>query len=144
LAPEQFHDGIAHAVVAAEVVNGEDVGVRKRRDRARFALEPGHPVGVRGECRRQDLDRDVPPQPRVTRAIHFAHPAGAEGVQDLVPADSGARLEAHQPRIITPEPWRRRPERFVSLHQRRSPLRETDEIGSAARTRNHFRLIAEE
>ena len=101
MALEQFHHRVGHAVVAAEIVNGEDVGVRERSDRVRFALEAGQPIGVGGECRRQDLDRDLPPQLRVARAIHFAHPAGAERVQDLVPAESRAGSQAHQPRIIT-------------------------------------------
>ena len=44
-----------------------------------FALEAGEPVGVGGERRRQDLDRDLALQLRVGRAIDLAHAAGADG-----------------------------------------------------------------
>ena len=49
------------------------------RDRARFLLEATEAFRVGGDVRRQDLDRDVAPEPRVVRAIHLAHAAGAEG-----------------------------------------------------------------
>ena len=42
---------------------------------------------------RQDLDRDRAVEPRIARAIDFAHPAGAEGSQDLVRPEECARIQ---------------------------------------------------
>ena len=39
---------------------------------------------------RQDLDRDLAPEPRVARAVHLAHAAGAERRDDLVGAEARA------------------------------------------------------
>ena len=52
--------------------------MRERGDGLGFALEPREGRRVRGERVRQDLDRDVAIQLRVARAVHLAHPAGAE------------------------------------------------------------------
>ena len=59
LALEQLHDGVGDAAVLAEVVDGQDVRVRERRDGLRLALEARERVGVRRRARGQDLDRDV-------------------------------------------------------------------------------------
>jgi hypothetical protein len=47
-------------------------------------LEPPEPAGVVGKLRRQDLDRHVAAQPRVGRAVHLSHGAGAQTLADLV------------------------------------------------------------
>ncbi len=49
LAFQKLHDGVRDAVLVAEVVNREDVGMRERRDRLRLALEPRQRVRVRGD-----------------------------------------------------------------------------------------------
>lgn len=49
---------------------------RARRVHVLFALESGQAVPIAGEHVRQDLQRDVAFEPRVARAIHFAHAAG--------------------------------------------------------------------
>jgi len=61
-----------------------------------LALEPGPDLRVGGEVGRQDLDRHVPPQPRVPGAVDLAHSAGAEGGGDFVRTEPvpGARLIA--------------------------------------------------
>ncbi len=46
--------------------------------------------GSRGDERRQDLDGDVATEPVVVRAIHLAHAALAEFVDDDVGADREA------------------------------------------------------
>jgi hypothetical protein len=58
--------------------------VRQRGDRTGFAIEPLAHGGVGQGAGGHGLDRDVPPQPRVVRAIHLAHPAAADGLDDLV------------------------------------------------------------
>ena len=62
----------------------------QRGERLRLALEPGDPVRIGGERVGQDLDGDVAIEPRVTRPIDFAHPAGAKGGDDLVRTNAGA------------------------------------------------------
>ena len=69
------------AVVAVsffEAVDGGDVRMIQRGEDFRFALEPGEPLGIGRDRVGQDLDRDVPLQPRVGGAIDLAHPAGAD------------------------------------------------------------------
>ena len=63
------------------IERGEDFG---------FALEAREAVGIVRERVGQDLDRDVALQPRVARAIHLAHAAGAEQRVDFVRAEASA------------------------------------------------------
>ena len=62
-----------------DAINLRDMRVIQRRERLRLAGEARHPLGVRGEQIRQDLDGDVAVEPRVAGAEHFAHAAGTEG-----------------------------------------------------------------
>ena len=78
-----------------EAVDVRDVGMIERRQRARLALEPRQPVGVRGERVGEHLDRHVPLQPRVARAIDDTHPARSQRSDDLVGPDAGAGAERH-------------------------------------------------
>ena len=71
----------------------------ERGEQARFAREAGAALGIGGEVRRQDLDRDVAPELAVARAIDLAHAAGAERRDDRV----GAELTAdHLTRVRSP------------------------------------------
>ena len=45
----------------------------RRRDRGSLALEARQRVGIVGEVLRQNLDRDLAPEPRIARPIHLAH-----------------------------------------------------------------------
>ena len=65
----------------------------QRGEDLRFALEAREPLGIGDERVGQDLDGDVPLQPRVARAIDFAHAAGAEGDDDLIRAESRAAFQ---------------------------------------------------
>ena len=55
-----------------------DVRMVQRRERLRFAREPGEPVGIAGERVRQDFQRDVAIELRIARAIHLPHAACAD------------------------------------------------------------------
>ena len=55
-----------------------------------FACKPGQAIGIAGEGIRQDLQRDVPIQLRVARAIHLPHAAFADLRADFVDAEAGA------------------------------------------------------
>ena len=101
LAAEELGHGVDDAVLLAEIMDGEDVGVRERGDRAGLALEAGARRFVRGEPGRQDLDRHLAIEREVARAVHLAHAPGAERRDDLVRAESCAgchqRLRSESP-----------------------------------------------
>ena len=67
----------------------------QRGGRARFALEATQLVAIRGDGRRQNLDRHGAIQPRVARAVHFAHAARAEQRNDFVRTKMRAWKERH-------------------------------------------------
>ena len=95
LAVEKLRNCVTHAVVVAEVVNRQDVGVRNRRHRTRLALEACDAIGIGGEGFRQNLDRDLAAQVRIVSPIHFAHSAGADRADDFVGAEARAGHEGH-------------------------------------------------
>src|SRR5438045_511707 len=75
-----------------------DVGMVQRREELCFALKPRQPIHVLRKALGQDFERDLALQPRVARAIHLAHPAGAKRGESLirpsrVPARSDISLE---------------------------------------------------
>ena len=45
---------------------------------------------------RQDLDRDESVEARIARAIHLAHPAGSDGVENLVRPEAHTSCELRQ------------------------------------------------
>src|ERR1700736_2240490 len=67
----------------------------QRRDRARLAFKALAPLGVSRHGRWQNLDGDVTVQPPVARAVHLAHPAGAESGEDFIGAESRAGSQSH-------------------------------------------------
>ena len=84
LAFQKLHDRVSDAVLVSEVMDREDVRMRKRRDRLRLALEPCECVGIGSNGLRQNLDRDIPIELPVPRPIHLAHSPGSERGEDLV------------------------------------------------------------
>ena len=74
------------------IEEGADVGMVDLRDQARFALETRETVGIVGEGCGKHLDRDVPPQPRIARAIDLAHGAVTEQTDNLIRPEPVARL----------------------------------------------------
>ena len=75
---EQLHDGEHGPVDGADVVDGDEVRMRQRRNDARLLLEARERFGVRRRLRRKHLDGHVAAQARIASAIHLAHAAGAE------------------------------------------------------------------
>ena len=69
--------------------------VIQRREGLRFAVQPGEPFDVASERVREHLNRDVAIQPRVPRAKHLAHSAGANRGDDDVRAELRAWSEGH-------------------------------------------------
>ena len=66
-----------------------DVGVVQRSDRTGLAGEALGELGVR------DLDRDIPMQPGIVRAIHLAHAALADERKNFVRAEFVAGRQPH-------------------------------------------------
>jgi hypothetical protein len=82
-ARDELHDHVRRALVVAEVVDVDDVGVAEFRDRLRLVAEAGHRVGV-GRHRLHDLDRAGALQLRVVGAVDATHRALSDEVLDLV------------------------------------------------------------
>ena len=61
-----------------QAVDRRDVRMIQRGQQLRLAVEARHPLGVVREALGHDLERDVAPELRIPRAIHFAHPARAK------------------------------------------------------------------
>jgi len=91
VAVEQLHHDELLALVLADVVNRADVRVVERRGHARLASEPIERLRVGGEIRGQELQRDLAAQADVFGAVHHAHAARAEPLQDLVVTDQGTK-----------------------------------------------------
>ena len=67
-----------HVSDMADVVNGQDVRMVQRRNRARLLLKSAHPILVGDERTRQNLEGDLPPQAEILGEIDLPHAAGAE------------------------------------------------------------------
>jgi hypothetical protein len=76
------------------------------RERLRFAREARQPIGIGREQLRQDLQRDIAIELRVTRAVDLSHPAGAKWGEDFVRTDSGASRQGHAAKLILLGPHR--------------------------------------
>src|SRR5262249_40942149 len=92
---DELHHERRHACLFLDAVNRRDVRMVQRGEHLGLALKPRKAIGVGRQLDRQDLDRDVPLQPCVGRAIHLTHSAGAERADNLVRAESRARRERH-------------------------------------------------
>ena len=98
---QKLGDGIRGVTVAADVEDRENVGMRERGHRLRFALESRPPIGVTGYGRRQHLDGDVAVEPGVPGSIDLAHAAGAKRGGDLVGTEARANRERHRLPSVT-------------------------------------------
>ncbi len=111
---QAFHDDERHAVVFADVVDRDDVGVVDSGRGARLALEALAQVGLLGEIGAQDLDRDLAREAEVGRFADLAHAAATQQGPELVAlpdrvgpgghgVESSPRVPAvfHQPRYAT-------------------------------------------
>jgi hypothetical protein len=61
-----------------------------------FAFETGSPVRIESEQVRQRLERDVAVQSLVAGAIHLAHAARADELDNFVDTEPGASLQEHR------------------------------------------------
>src|SRR3984885_9048743 len=56
---EQLGNQIRRAFIGAHLENRKNIGMIQRRGGARLLLEAPQPLGIAGEGRRQNLDRDI-------------------------------------------------------------------------------------
>ncbi len=117
LALEQLGDEVDVPTLLPDVMDGQNAGMRQRRDGARLTRQPGDGVGIVAQMGREDLDRDVAPEPRVVRTIDLAHAARAEERDDPVRAE-GRASRNHWPMSVGM--IARRPVRGVARGRRRS------------------------
>jgi hypothetical protein len=87
---QQLRDQIRRAVVSADVVHGEDVGVVEGAGGLRFDGEAAHPVGVGREGRAEHLEGHVALETGVAGAVDFAHSAFAKLRFNSIWTEAGA------------------------------------------------------
>src|SRR6266545_778068 len=92
---EQFRNDIGRAIVSADIVNGEDVGMIQCPGGLRLLLEPMQAVAVLRECGRQDFDSYIAIQLLIAGAIDLTHSALANLRADFVTAEFCAGGNAH-------------------------------------------------
>ena len=92
LARDQLHRQEVRVAVLFDRVNGDDVRVVQRGQRARFAPEPLDAIGVGGHVRGKDLEGDVAPERGIRRPVDRAHAAAADEALDRVAAEARAGL----------------------------------------------------
>ena len=83
-AVHQLHRDEGRPRVLADLVDGDDVRMVQRRGGLRLADEAAMPLGVRRRFRRQHLDRNRTPEPRIDGAVNDTHPAAADFSLDPV------------------------------------------------------------
>ncbi len=76
-------------------VNGGNAGMVERRQHTGLAVEASQALGVAGERRRQDFDRHIAMQSRVSGPVDFAHAAPAQRLHDAIRADVSAGGQRH-------------------------------------------------
>ena len=87
-AAEELHDDERRAVVELdEVGDVDDVAVADPVDGARLLEEPEHRVAAPRVVAAQELERDLAAELDVLGAVHVAHAALAEQLEDLVAAE---------------------------------------------------------
>ena len=90
LAANQLHRDVSDAVNFVGAMNHGDVGMLQRRGRLCLLQKPAPHIIVVGDFLREDLERDIPVQPRVGRAIDDAHAAAADLFLDAVVPERAA------------------------------------------------------
>ena len=80
--------------IDADVVHGDDVGVRQARHRLRLAQHARREARlVAAEIAAQQLERDLAIELRIVRGVDHAHAARAEPIEHEIAAERGAALE---------------------------------------------------
>ena len=84
VAGHQLHDERVDIARLLESVNDRDVWMVQRGQGAGFALKPCNTVRIGGECLRQDLDRHLAIELRITGSVDLPHAAFANLRRDHI------------------------------------------------------------
>jgi hypothetical protein len=98
LAVHELRRDEGRALVRADFVDGQDVGVIQAGGRIRLLLESSKEILVVCNVAGQQLDGNVPPQAQIVGEIHLPHPARAKQRADLIPSEPCTGGERHGPR----------------------------------------------
>ena len=88
------------AVVLADVMNGENVGMVERGHCPRLLLEATQAVGFAGEGFRKNFQSDIAPQARIFGAINLSHAACAQRRLDFVGTEFRSQRSGPWVRVI--------------------------------------------
>jgi hypothetical protein len=72
---EKLRNQKGSAIVFADVVDGENVGMIERGNGLRFLLETAKAIRIMIERFREDFQGDIAPEPSVASTVDFAHAA---------------------------------------------------------------------
>src|SRR5579885_176203 len=94
-ARHELHHQKVHAVLRIEIENRADVRMIQASQRQRLIAESLARPRIRQQPRRQHLQRNVPLQPQIPRAVHHTHPANPNLLNHLVMAERLAHHGGH-------------------------------------------------
>ena len=89
LSGDVLEDEEARRTVLVELVERCDVRVVQLCEEMRLASETGDRLQVGRDSRREDLESDFPPDPRVACEVHLAHSPRAQRDDDLERTQAG-------------------------------------------------------
>lgn len=95
LAFDKFHHDGPEAVDGFHAVDLRDARVVQGSQRPGFTIEADQALGIAGELRRQQFQRDRTIECRVVREIDLTHPTRTDPRDHVVPAESAARGKGH-------------------------------------------------
>jgi hypothetical protein len=95
LAVDQLDDERPLALELLNPVESGDAGMVERCEHAGFALEAVETISIGGESRRENLERDVASEPRISGPKDLAHAAGAKHGLNFERAEARSRRKCH-------------------------------------------------
>jgi hypothetical protein len=95
LSLQTFHDDKAQSILIPYIEENHDIGMGKRGNGPGLTLESRQHVDITRKMFWQDLDRDVPAEPRIVRTKDLSHSASTQERRDFVGADLLADSNCH-------------------------------------------------
>jgi hypothetical protein len=92
---DELHHQRTRTVGFLEAVDCGDVRMVQRGEQSSFSLQSRDALGIVGERFGENFDGNFAAEASVETAIDLTHPSGAEQSQDLVDAQSSARVDRH-------------------------------------------------
>ena len=84
-----------HAVLCANVVDRQKIGMVHRAQNASFVLEATEAIGIAGKGGRKNLDCNRAVEPGIAGAINLTHASCAQGRLNFVRSEFGAGSQRH-------------------------------------------------